>query len=231
MATVRGMDPTTVAPPAPAHIVVRGSGRARAMPDRAVLHVVVEGEGPTRADAYDLAARRAAAVDDAVTAFADDLDRTITAALVVHPKTRWHEGESRRTGWAASRTSSIEVVVFDRLGDLIAALAEEGTSLSGPDWQLDPTNAAYADARRLAAEDARRRADVYAAALGLRVTAVARVAEPDLRGPSHQPMHLGATAMVARAGGPADEVIEVAPAEVLVEAEVDVGFAFASATD
>lgn len=213
------------------HIVVRGSGQSRAMPDRAILRLVVDGEGRTRADAYDEAARRAAAVDEVLTRYAEDLDRTITAALVVHPKTRWHKGETQRTGWTASRTSSVEVVAFDRLGDLLAELAADGSTVNGPSWQLDPANAAHTEARRLAAEDARRRAEVYAAALGVRLTDVAWVAEPELRGPGPQPFHLPAPALAMRAGGAPQEVIEVAPEELLVDAQVDVGFSFAPIID
>ena len=225
------------------HIVVRGSGQSRAMPDRAILRLVVDGEGRTRADAYDEAARRAAAVDEGLTRYAqacatfclgldpEDLDRTITAPLVVHPKTRWHKGETQRTGWTASRTSSVEVVAFDRLGDLLAELAADGSTVNGPSWQLDPANAAHTEARRLAAEDARRRAEVYAAALGVRLTDVAWVAEPELRGPGPQPFHLPAPALAMRAGGAPQEVIEVAPEELLVDAQVDVGFSFAPIID
>lgn len=208
------------------HIVVRGSGRSRAMPDRAVVRVVVDAEGRSRTDAYDLAATRAAAVDGVLARHADDLDRTITAALVVHPKTRWHKGETVRTGWTASRTTSVEVAEFTRLGDLIAELTTDGSSISGPSWQLDPANPVHTEARRLAAEDARRRADVYAAALGLRITGVAWVAEPELRGPGPQPFRMAMAAAPMAAGGGPEEVIEVAPDEMLVEAEVDVGFDF-----
>ncbi len=201
------------------------------MPDRAVVRVVVDGEGRSRSEAYDLAATRAAAVDEVLGRYADDLDRTITAALVVQPTTRWHKGESVRTGWAASRTTSVEVADFTRLGDLIAELSTDGSSISGPSWQLDPANSAHTDARRLAAEDARRRADVYAAALGLRIRGVAWVAEPELRGPAPQPFLMARATAPMSGGGAPEQVIDVAPDEMLVEAEVDVGFDFEPVID
>jgi len=210
-------------------IVVRGRGEARAMPDRAVVGVTVEAEGAARDDAYREAARLAGQVDAAVAGRRAATDRVGGGSLVVHPKTRWRKGESVRTGWRAARTSVVEVVDFAVLGDLLAELAAAGAAVVGPTWQLDPTNPVHGDVRTLAATDARRRADAYAAALGLQVTGVAWVAEPGLR---QGPDTLGFTPMAARmavAGGPAaDDVIDVTPAEMTVDAEVDVAFTFAA---
>jgi len=199
------------------------------MPDRAVVGVTVEAEGAARDDAYREAARLAGQVDAAVAGRRAATDRVGGGSLVVHPKTRWRKGESVRTGWRAARTSVVEVVDFAVLGDLLAELAAAGAAVVGPTWQLDPTNPVHGDVRTLAATDARRRADAYAAALGLQVTGVAWVAEPGLR---QGPDTLGFTPMAARmavAGGPAaDDVIDVTPAEMTVDAEVDVAFTFAA---
>jgi uncharacterized protein len=210
-------------------IVVRGGGQARAMPDRAVVRVTVEADGSGRDDAYREAARLARQVDAAVANRQSATDRVITTSLVVHPRTRWKKGESVRTGWRASRTSVIEVVDFAVLGDLLAELAAAGAAVDGPTWQLDPTNGVHTEVRRLAAADARTRADAYAAALGLRVTGVRWVAEPGLRQPSDA---VGFTPMMARmavAGGPDEpDVIDVTPDEMTVDAAVDVAFTFAA---
>ena len=156
------------------------------MPDRALVRVTIEADGAARDDAYREAARLAGQVDAALAHRQAAVDRTITTSLVVHPKTRWKKGESVRTGWRASRTSVVEVVDFSVLGDLLAELAAAGAAVDGPTWQLDPTNPVHHEVRRLAAADARTRADAYAAALGLRVTGVAWVAEPGLRQPGGQ---------------------------------------------
>ena len=207
-------------------IIVRGEGQARAMPDRAVVQAAVEGEGASRDDAYGEAARLARAVDEVVGGLGAAIDRTATAALVVHPKTRWKKGESVRTGWRASRTTVLEVVDLGRLGDLIAELSAAGAAVSGPAWHLDPANPVHGHVRRLAAEDARRRGEEYAAVLGLEIVAVAWVAEPGLRKDSD---HMGfdmQPAMIRAASAAADDLISVAPEELTVSAAVEVGFAF-----
>jgi len=212
-------------------IVVRGGGQGRVMPDRAIIRATVEAEGGGRDDAYREAARLAGQVDAAVANRQAAIDRTITTSLVVHPRTRWKKGESVRTGWRASRTSVHEVIDFAVLGDLLAELAAAGGAVDGPTWLLDPTNPVHGQVRGLAAADARLRAEAYAAALGLRVTGVAWVAEPGLRQTSDTGgfMPMAAGMAMTRGASPEQDVIDVTPDEITVTAEVDAGFTFAAA--
>jgi uncharacterized protein YggE len=212
-------------------VVVRGTAEVRALPDRAVVHVTIDGEGGNREDAYANAARLATAVDAVLVAYESALDRSTTTALLVHPKTRWRRGESVRTGWRASRSSVVEVTDFGRLGDLLAELTTAGAQLGGPAWRLDPDNAAHTEARRAAAADARRRAEAYAAALGLQVSGVSWVAEPGLRQGGGDGGYGGypVARSMAVAAGPAEAdtgTIEVSVEEITVPASVEVGFHF-----
>ena len=130
-----------------------------------------------------------------------------------------------RTGWRASRTSVLEVADFSSLGDLLGDVAAGGGAVSGPFWKLDPGNEVHAEARRLAAEDARRRADVYAEALGLRVTGISWVTEPGLRRTEPAQFTVAAAGMAGSASVNED-VIDVTPDEMTVDAAVEVGFQF-----
>ena len=201
------------------------------MPDRATVHVDIEGEGDSRESAYEAATAAANAVDAVLEAAGDALDRVTTAALLVQPTTRWKKGEMVRTGWHAVRTSVVEVRDLTRVGDLLARIAVAGGAISGPAWALDPEHVAYDEARQRAAVDARRRADAYAAALGLTITGVAWVSEPGLRlaGSSHAgPMLMAAAAPgAARMGEAPDDQIDITPEELTIRAVVEVGFATA----
>lgn len=200
------------------------------MPDRATIHVTVDGDGDSRASAYAVAAASAAAVDAVLDAEREALERVTTAALLVQPKTRWRKGEQQRTGWRAARTSVVEVADLARVGDLLAQLAAAGGSIVGPNWELDPSHAAHDEARRMAAEDARRRADAYAAALGLTIVSVAWVSEPGLRLAGGSPwggVQAGG-AMRGMAAMAQDESIDISPEELTVHAVVEVGFTIAS---
>lgn len=200
------------------------------MPDRALLRVAVEGEGSARDDAYQVAATLSNKVDEVMAQHRDAIERATTTSLVVHPKTRWRKGESVRTGWRAARSSVLELTTFVALGEMIAELAHAGASVAGPFFQLDPDNSAFGDARRAAAMDARRRADEYAAGLGLRVAGVAWMAEPGLRHDGFEAAIRPRGAPMAAASRAAEEVIDVTPEEITITAAVEVGFAFESSS-
>ena len=107
-------------------------------------------------------------MDAVLSRHADAIARTTIASLLVQPRTRWHRGDDIRTGWRASRTSFVDVVVLDALSEIMSDLVDAGAAVQGPQWSMAPTNPAY-DQARAAAEDARRRAQSYATALGLSV--------------------------------------------------------------
>ncbi len=210
-------------------IVVRGEGEARTLPDRAVVRAIVDGEGSTQSEAYDAAARLAAAVDEVLASAGETVARATTSALVVQPRTKWHKGETVRTGWRAARTTVVEVAALTEVGALIGRLVGAGAGVSGPDWELAPDHAAHAEARRRAAGDARRRAEAYAAALGLALGPVAWVAEPGLRTGAAAGFAPMAAFRMAKADGGGDVEIAVHPEEVTVSAAVEVAFTIAGA--
>jgi len=205
-------------------VIVKGIGQAKSLPDRAEVKVVIDGEDVTRDTAYNRAVESAKAVDVVIADYRDVLDRVTTTALSVHPKNRWKKGESIRTGWRASRTTVLEVVTLERLGDLIANLAGAGGAVTGPTWSLDPDNGAYSEARRLAAIDAHHRAEDYAQSLGLTIGKVAWIAEPGLRSPRPTDADwMGGMIGEARGESATDEdIIDISPEEIFVTATVEV---------
>ncbi|MBO0692958.1 MAG: SIMPL domain-containing protein [Acidimicrobiaceae bacterium] len=211
-------------------IVVKGEGEGRSLPDRAVIGLTVEAQSPSRDTAYQEAAEAAKQIDEVIESHRQALGRVTTAALVVQQTTRWHKGEYLHTGWRAGRTTRLEVTGFDQLGAVIAELTSAGGAISGPRWEIDAGNPVHRDTRRAAAEDARRRAEDYAAALGLKIAGVAWISEPGLRGPSLEAGHsvraLAAAPLASRSED-ADEVIEVTPEELTIWASVEVGFSLA----
>jgi uncharacterized protein YggE len=210
-------------------IVVRGTGEARALPDLAGLTVEVTADHKTRDEAYQARAAVAARIDKVLAEHAESIARTTLASLVVQPLTRWHRGEELRTGWRASRTSFVEITVLDALGDIMSGLVDAGAAVRGPQWSMAPTNPAYDQARRVAAEDARHRAESYAEALGLMVGPVAWVAEPGMRSEPRPPVPIArmAAAPLAAAGAAseaAEPTEDLSPSEMTIEVAVEVGF-------
>ncbi len=205
--------------------MVRGSGEARALPDLASLRVEVTADHKSQDEAYEARADVAAKVDFVFSEHANAIARTTVASLWVQPRTRWHRGEDIRTGWRASRTTFVDVVVLDALGEIMSEVVAAGASVTGPNWSMASTNIAYDLARRAAAEDARHRAIAYSEALGLTLGDVAWVAEPGMRSGDAP---VGLAPMMAQAvAAPATEselVEDLTPSELTVEVSVEVGF-------
>jgi uncharacterized protein len=207
-------------------ILVRGEGEARVLPDRAVIRITVDGEGATQDAAYGQAAQPAKAIDGVLDRYGDALAARSATAMAVLPRTKWKKGESLRTGFRATRVTSVEVTDLARLGSLIADLAAAGpAAINGPVWQVDPDNDVHHIARQKAIADGRRRASSYAEALGLQVEGVAWVAEPGLRHGSEEYASLSRGAFGGgQARGVAEEPIDVSPDEVKVRAVVEMSF-------
>jgi len=206
-------------------IVVRGTGEARALPDLASLRVEVTADRKSQDEAYEARADLAAKVDFVFSQHANAIARSTVASLWVQPRTRWHRGEDIRTGWRASRTTFVDVVVLDALGVIMSEVVAAGASVTGPNWSMASTNIAYDLARRAAAEDARHRAIAYSETLGLTLGDVAWVAEPGMRSGT-PPAVAGPVTMRAEMAGPQepDLVEDLTPSEMTVEVSVEVGF-------
>jgi len=217
-------------------IVVRGTGEARALPDLASLRVEVWADHKTQEEAYEARSKLAARVDVVFAQHRNAIARTTVASLWVQPRTRWHRGESIRTGWRASRTTFVDVVVLDALGEIMSGVVEAGGAVQGPQWSMASTNPAYDQARRAAADDARNRAQSYAQALDLTLGPVAWVAEPGMRTTpvlaagtraSEEPgvrMRLAAAEVPSGPSVEPEPVEDLTPSELTVEVAVEVGF-------
>jgi uncharacterized protein YggE len=207
-------------------IVVRGTGEARTLPDLAILQLAATADDASADGAQRRRGEIVAAVDAVLEEHAAAIARVLPAAVSVQPRTRWHKGQDIRTGWRASRVTQVEVTGLDAVGRIMAGVAAAGAAVTGPRWSLQPANPAHEAARVAAAEDARRRAESYARALGLTLGPVAWVAEPGLRAGDGYVPRAGPGIQLVAAGRMADEAVEdVTPAELTVDAAVEVGFA------
>jgi uncharacterized protein YggE len=206
-------------------LIVRGIGEVRAMPDLASVRVTIDGEGTSREQAYQSASTAATAVDAVLADFGEAIDRVITAALSVQPKTRWRKGESQRTGWQAFRVSVVEITGTARVGELLNALAGAGASIDGLTWTLAPGHESHAVARQRAGEDARARAEQYARALSITLGPVAWAAEPGLRSADRtDSVAVAAGGFMEMSVGAAEDPIDAGPEEITVRAALEVGY-------
>jgi hypothetical protein len=217
--------PTTVEPMIPAQgtiLDVNAEGRTTRVPDLATIRAGVVSQAPTAAAALADNAQRMQRVLAAVKRAGVEARDLATANVGLSPQYRYTDGQPPAiTGYQATNTISIRFRDVARAGGVLDALVAQGANqIDGPNLSIDKPEAALDEARTDAVKRARARADLYAAAAGMKVVRVVSIAETgqDAGGPGPQPVFL-ARAMKADAAP-----TEIAPGEKDVTVTLSVRF-------
>lgn len=158
---------------------VSADGKSEARPDMAIINLGVTTEGQTAAAALAENARRMTALTAALRR-AGVAERDIqTSNVSVYPQQVYGEGQAPRiTGYQANNSVTVKVRRIDNTGRVIdAAVGAGGNTVNGVSFTHADPDAQLDIARRDAIAEARRRAELYANALGMRVNRVVSVSE------------------------------------------------------
>jgi uncharacterized protein len=208
-------------------LAVRGEAVVEVDPEIARIEVSVAAVDSDQAKTLRLLSERVAAVDKVLASFADAIEKTETCGFRVSPQLTSRAAPGRALNYHGAVHHAITVSGFDRLGELMAKLAErEQTEVGGPWWGLRQDSPVYARARIAAVKDAIRRARDYAAALGSQLAGVIELADArllsDSRGQGEvlgQPS--GRLPHRVRAAIPEEVSIDLVPAKQVVRATVE----------
>jgi uncharacterized protein YggE len=195
-------------------ITVIGVGSVAIEPDRAEVGLGATTVAPTAAEARDAVA---AAMTAILAAIRSQGVRTLrTSTLSVTPRYDHRGDEPRITGYEATNAVTATIERLETVGAVVdAAIGAGAVSLDGPRFYTADPAEATATARRLAVEDATRRATVLAQASGLRLVGVVAISEGGAR-PAPLPRAARLTAMAESVPSP----VEVGLDEVRVQIEV-----------
>ena len=151
-----------------AQIRVTGTGHTSSAPDEALFTFSCAGHA---GDAPAALAQATAAAQSVLAllerAGVDERRRGVQHARV-HPRTRWVNDRELREGWDANAV--VECTIDDAVAafELLEMSAElSNVSVHGPQWRIRTDNPAHDASRRLAVEDACRKAQSFADAAGL----------------------------------------------------------------
>jgi uncharacterized protein YggE len=157
-------------------ITVRGRGFAPARPTEALLSLEAAAVRPTAAEAFGEAAKRHAALDALCARLGVDERERTTAATSVH---EYREQPDEPVSWRASYTTLVRLHDPESAQQLLREAVEEVDAriAGGPWWRVGANDPARLEACRLAIGDAERRADAFAAGLGLKRSNAVRAVE------------------------------------------------------
>ncbi len=196
-----------------AEIRVTGQGRTTSAPDEATFTFGCQGRGSEANAALSQATDAA----KSLVALLDDIgipeDKRGVERARVHPRVLWRKDREVRDGWDANATVSCTISDPTAAFDLLEkATLLDHVSVQGPNWRIRPDNPAHEEARKLAVDDARMKAESYARAAGLTLGELMEIIESG--SVQSAPMMRG----LAAAGGAAAESLE--PSEQSVYANI-----------
>ncbi|MGH6949474.1 MAG: SIMPL domain-containing protein [Vitreimonas sp.] len=197
---------------------VSAEGKSEARPDMATINLGVTTEGQTAQAALAENARRMSALMQALRR-AGIAERDIqTSNVSVHPQQQYRENQPPLiTGYQANNTVTARIRRIDNTGRTIdAAVGAGGNAIHGVSFSHADPDAQLDIARRNAIAEARRRAELYANALGMRVHRIVAVQEGGGYAP---PIPVAMERMAAQ-----DASTPVSPGEIETRVNVSVTF-------
>ncbi|MEI4486706.1 SIMPL domain-containing protein [Frigidibacter sp. MR17.14] len=205
------------------HITVTGEGSVAARPDMATITLGVVSEGATAAEAMaansDAVAKVMAALSGAGIAEADLQTSSLNVNPVYEDRTpQVPDDAPTLRAFQAQNMLTVRVRALDSLGAVLDGAVSAGSNqIYGLGFGLAETQPKLDEARRAAVADARRKAELYAEAAGVKITGVESIAED---GGYARPMEMR-TASFAKD-------VPVAEGELDMTARVTVVFDFAA---
>lgn len=206
-----------------ATLALSAEARERAVPDIAEVGAGVVTQAETAEAALADNARRMAAVVRALRAQGIAERDIRTSGLGVQPQFRYEPNrEPILVGFLARNQVQVVLRDLDRAGRLIDLLVRAGANqIDGPSFRVDRPEPILDRARAQAVRIARQRADLYAAAAGLRVKRITAIREAHELRPVPPPMPAPRMMATAAEALPASPVL---PGEMELIATVSMEF-------
>lgn len=199
-------------------VTVSGEGTVAAVPDNAVIRLGVSSQGKTARQASDANAKEMTGVIAAIKE-AGVADRDIqTTSLSLQPQYETNKpGAPHLIGFQATNQVTVKIRDVANLPAVLdRAIASGANEMSGIEFVVSEQAKLLDKARSDAIADARRKAELYAAAAGMKVGRVMSISEEGAT-PLQRPMSM-------RAGAAAP----IAPGEQTLRAVVTVSFELTS---
>jgi uncharacterized protein len=215
-------------------LAVRGEVALEVQPEIARVEVSVAAREADRAKTLKTLAERDARVTRILDSFGESLEKYESSGSRLGPLP--FAGTGVGAGYHGVIHHTVSIVGFDRLGELIAQLADEDLiEVGGPWWDLRPDSDVYRQARMAAVCDAVRRARDYAEAVGSQLAGLVELADAHLLSESRAPAEPRALAAPSprlphrpRAVAVEEPVFDLTPVRQVIRAVVEARFTITS---
>uniref|UniRef100_UPI003593DF63 SIMPL domain-containing protein n=1 Tax=Aestuariivirga sp. TaxID=2650926 RepID=UPI003593DF63 len=165
----------------PRVISLSGHGEVRIVPDMASVNAGVMSQAATAGEALTANTAAMNAIFAALKEAGIEAKDIQTSNFMVQPRYDYNNNNGqapRLVGYDVSNTVSVTVRKLDQLGTLLDTLVKAGSNqINGVFFQVSEPEAALDEARKRAAADATRKANLYAATMGLTLGPVVSISE------------------------------------------------------
>lgn len=209
------------------HVVVTGRARVPAEPDEVRLSLDVSALRHSAQEALTDVATRSESLDAILRELGIDRSAWSTTGVSVQEKREWVKDRYIHRGYEAENRIAVRLTDESKVGTLIRrATSEADAHVAGPYWQIALANPARIEAHKEAARAARRQAEAYADALGVRLGAPLRVGPPGFGSAYHdRSEEYGVRASMAAAAPDPEPEVEVSAGTLEVSDAVEIAFA------
>ena len=200
---------------------ISASGEVTRVPDVAIISTGVVTRAARATEAIRQNAARMERVRSALRRAGIEDKDIQTSSINLNPEYVYAERQTPRlTGYTASNQVSVRFRDIAKTGEILDVLVAEGANqINGPSLTIDKPEQALDEARLKAVANGRARAELYARALGMRVTRLLSVSESGgYAVPPPMPMYARAEAMSA------DAATKIDPGEQKVQISVSMSF-------
>lgn len=204
-------------------VTVRGEAQLECPPDLVSFSLVVHRSGDRGDKVRAALATASEQVRALLAGFSAAVERSSTTDLHVAP-VFGGRGQTKVQGYRGNFSTQVTLHDLNGLSEVVLGLsAVTESQLDGPFWRLRPGNEVYRQVRLAAIDDARQRADDYAAAFGATVVRLVGISDTEPR-----PFSYGQPQSAARfrsTGGDEPPVFAFEPTPQTVSGQVTVQFA------
>lgn len=150
-------------------VTVEGSGKVTVKADVAVINVGVLTDKNTVAQAQKENTEKMNNITKSLkNDFKIEYKDIKTSQYIINPRYDWSDGSQRIIGYSVNQSVEIKVRDFDKIGNILAKMAELGTnSLNGPTFTIDDPEIYKAQAREKAIAQAKDKAKILSQQVGI----------------------------------------------------------------
>jgi uncharacterized protein YggE len=200
------LTPAAQAAEKPATISLQGRGEISVAPDMAVVTTRVVTVGASAPEALEANTAAIAKVIADIKAAGIEAKDVQTSGFSIYPRYEDRKFVSQSAtpkivGYEVSNGVTVRVRALDKLGAIMTAVVASGAnSVDGLSFAVSDTNEKLDEARKEAVADARRKADLYATAAGVKLGRVLSISEGNIAIP--RPYAVRSEKMMAMASAP-----------------------------